>query len=610
MALKKYHKTAQLYNKNGTDTSNGFVNRAYLNSIGEVGDSGNHTISEYIDISAFEQITISGMGATTASITDVFYNANHEKVSYFVVDVVPKTVNVPSNAKYIRVTVANSRKDTLMLNGGSTALDYEAYGIVPIDWFYRRYETATDAATTLPVEIFTDGQPVSSYTIKGNTTTSGTPSPQNPITISGVGNKTANLWNVTGATSGYLTDGGAITPSDYYYTTDYIVVKADTNYRYSLTSNFGGNRLFRVSYYDTSKTFISNSTSSAFGDGAWSVVWTTPANAKYIRIAYINPADTTKSDTYKMMSEGSTALPYEPYGMYKISISSNGVALSPMYFSQQLMDINGTVDNYVSTGTATYNINKKVFDGSEDWQIEMTDNFYMNTPLSGNTGRATVLCTHQVSTSSSYITGENCFISPSGRFNFTTSAVTHTVNDFKTWLQQQYANGTPVTVYYVLATPTTETVTAPSIPTTGGEVSIDVDTTVKPSEFDLTYHGWHEHQPKKKSANLWNEEYPDLSETAIYVPLNVGEGNFTLSTNFQAVNNVTDIFLLSGNVTSGINSSVNGAYAGKNITTASIDGYVTVAYRQYAQPYTGALPYCEVMLNEGSTALPYVPYWE
>jgi hypothetical protein len=76
--------------------------------------------------------------------------------------------------------------------------------------------------------------------------------------------------------------------------------------------------------------------------------------------------------------------------------------------------------------------------------------------------------------------------------------------DFKTHLAQQYANGTPVIIYYVLATPETTTLNEPlmgigdyadsitatqsqvSIPTTAGENAITFGTTVQPSEFDIT----------------------------------------------------------------------------------------------------------------------------
>lgn len=108
--------------------------------------------------------------------------------------------------------------------------------------------------------------------------------------------------------------------------------------------------------------------------------------------------------------------------------------------------------------------------------------------------------------------------------------------------------------------------------------------------------------------NLWDEEYTNISSTAVYRPLFVGDGTFTLSTNFQLFNSATDIFLLPGIASSGINSSTNGAYDGKSITATSVGGYVTIAYRKYARPSSGAITECKTMLNLGSTALPYSPY--
>lgn len=108
--------------------------------------------------------------------------------------------------------------------------------------------------------------------------------------------------------------------------------------------------------------------------------------------------------------------------------------------------------------------------------------------------------------------------------------------------------------------------------------------------------------------NLWDEDYTGINTNAIYRPLFVGDGVFTLSTNFKLNGNITDIFLLSGNVSSGISSSINGAYEGKNITVQSVDGYITIAYRANARPSSGSLPYCKTMLNRGSTPLPYESY--
>ena len=60
---------------------------------------------------------------------------------------------------------------------------------------YREYGTDTDTITSLPKTIIGDGQPISSYTIKGNMSQSGTPTPSNPIYPTECGDKTANLFD-------------------------------------------------------------------------------------------------------------------------------------------------------------------------------------------------------------------------------------------------------------------------------------------------------------------------------------------------------------------------------------------------------------------------------
>jgi hypothetical protein len=80
----------------------------------------------------------------------------------------------------------------------------------------------------------------------------------------------------------------------------------------------------------------------------------------------------------------------------------------------------------------------------------------------------------------------------------------NTVKGLKEYFAAQYAAGTPVTVWYVLAEPETGTVNEPlmkignyadslttSIPCTAGENTLDVQTTVQPSEVTAGFSGWH-----------------------------------------------------------------------------------------------------------------------
>ena len=87
----------------------------------------------------------------------------------------------------------------------------------------------------------------------------------------------------------------------------------------------------------------------------------------------------------------------------------------------------------------------------------------------------------------------------------------------------------------------------------------------------------------------------------------VGVGDFTLSTDYIGNNIQRDIFFLPGNVESGASSSINGVNRGSPRTVTSVDGYVTVAIRKQNDDDLNPANY-HIMLNEGSTALPYEPY--
>jgi len=93
--------------------------------------------------------------------------------------------------------------------------------------------------------------------------------------------------------------------------------------------------------------------------------------------------------------------------------------------------------------------------------------------------------------------------------------------------------------------------------------------------------------------------------TIIYVPIYVGEGTFTLSTNFPD-NNTRDVFFMAGSVSSGASSSGNGVSITTPRTRTAVNGYVTVATR-YNSLRENPANY-NYMLNIGSTALPYQPY--
>ena len=123
---------------------------------------------------------------------------------------------------------------------------------------------------------------------------------------------------------------------------------------------------------------------------------------------------------------------------------------------------------------------------------------------------------------------------------------------------------------------------------------------------DLTMQGWTE-QAQYEGKNLFDKSEIVLSGTTItYMPVNVGDGEYTLSTNYISPGR-NDVFFLPGNVNTGASSLSNGVEHGTSRTVTSENGYVTVALRLSSDGTTSPLDY-QIMLNEGSTALPYEPY--
>jgi hypothetical protein len=184
---------------------------------------------------------------------------------------------------------------------------------------------------------------------------------------------------------------------------------------------------------------------------------------------------------------------YEPYG-YKIPISSADTT-TPIYLGE------------VQT---TRQIKKVVFDGTEEWtssygSFRFTLNGYLRV-------RGWIpYCSHYkgidfVTGGDNLQNGETAFLLTNSGNNYLYVCDTSitTANAFKTYLQQQYAAGTPVCVWYVLATEETAVVNEPlmrigdyadevsnaaTIPTVNGSNTFDVDTTVKPSEVYIKYKG-------------------------------------------------------------------------------------------------------------------------
>ena len=179
---------------------------------------------------------------------------------------------------------------------------------------------------------------------------------------------------------------------------------------------------------------------------------------------------------------GDAATPYEPYHE---PITTPIYLPTPLY-SDEMMRSDGSrdvkFDKLVLTGEETFTTHKTFEDGTISIRI----------PSSKVKANGIIYCTHLQNVSfaelynskkqgiASHLKNDldNLYCLISG---FTK------VTQYKDFFRNEYSAGTPVTVWYQLAEPTTETFTVPKIPTISGTTVIDVDTAVKPTEIYIKY---------------------------------------------------------------------------------------------------------------------------
>lgn len=190
-------------------------------------------------------------------------------------------------------------------------------------------------------------------------------------------------------------------------------------------------------------------------------------------------------------------------GEYAIPVVCGG-STNNIYLSEPIRKLGTYTDTAASTDTASRVIGKYEFTGNENWNIHgsIASWFYVDnafTPTLPTTTQENIdmITSHYdvrpYSTASGLSNGQCTCGNPAGdtsRFRFIIKDTGYsTVTDFTDWLKAQYQNGTPVTVWYVLATPTTESFTAPTIPTSNGSNTLNVNTTLAPSNVYIKYKG-------------------------------------------------------------------------------------------------------------------------
>lgn len=350
-------------------------------------------------------------------------------------------------------------------------------GTTWVDTTLRQYKTATDTFTTLPAAIYADGNNAT-VGISGNTTQSGTPTPDNPIMPEGTGERTGNLFDITVATSRkYVRDtDGTLRNSDDSYASDYIDVSNTTTLYPQYFTDASPVKQW-AAFYDSSKTFVS-------GFSGYNRAITVPNDAAYVRLTvdnnYVNNLTVSSSELES----------YEPYGI-EIPILNNSqttnVYLGEVQSTRRVKKQVVTISRIIESGTPNMKIAVVALDTSL---------------VSPRTALSTVVPYGNASTPETfyYVNANNI-------------GMVGAVGDTDEQITAKYEGSI---LYYGIAETTgivneplmkignyADTVSGITIPTITSKDTFDVDTTLKPSEVELTYTGWHDASVKEWDGSDW-----------------------------------------------------------------------------------------------------------
>lgn len=368
-----------------------------------------------------------------------------------------------------------------------------------IKWLYLDLYLNIDGVP--PFTFISNGSPIIDYTIYGNTETSGTPTPVSPVIPSGVGEKTSNLFDISTAalgkwinSAGEENTSGVATQEYKLNHTDYIPVEPNTEYVFSYDGDYSVASTAAMCWFNADKEIISKSDYSIGGQKVYSFSATAPSNAAYCIVNFSGYNGVGKSDM--IFAVGSTPPSYEPFG-YKVTVSC-GDTLTNIYLGET---------------QSTRNIKKLVLTGEERFVYDSTYTrfrFTMPNSLILGVRRTPVICTHFSAITDgrpiAEVTNNTIYSDSISQNRWWIEAEDFTsANDFKAYLAAQYAAGTPVTIWYILAESETGIVNEPlmkigdyadsinyeqtvvSIPTVNGRNTFDVLGDVEPSNVELTY---------------------------------------------------------------------------------------------------------------------------
>lgn len=217
----------------------------------------------------------------------------------------------------------------------------------------------------------------------------------------------------------------------------------------------------------------------------------TPASAYSITGKLVQSSSPTPTSPAYALEVGTLVSSGEHNGEYAIPITT-GAGTQTVYLFTPLRKIDTYADVFSSAGTITRRIGKVVLDGTESFTNTTSAVAYTPKDSSHNMIMMTnsvCVCSHYIYSGKSISSSPNNSITTNGGNGQGIFIKTDYAGDkaaFATYAAAQYANGTPITIWFVLAEPITETFAhPPAILLTDGNNTISIDGTA-PSDFSIT----------------------------------------------------------------------------------------------------------------------------
>ena len=290
-----------------------------------------------------------------------------------------------------------------------------------------------------------------------------------------------NLFDKNDIIDGKRVDAKGIVTINGAKISNYIKVRPNT--QYYLANVIGLSTWYTGGYFDKDKKFISQLNVS--GSFPTSGKITTPINCYYIVLNILVNNNLLDVDN-TIISFGSTPIDYEPF---------TGLETTTVQLNQPLRELPNGVKDTIENGVVTRRVGERTFNGSEEWTKNSgndSSNWMYYIPISKTRGKG--LCNSLAYKTIDAI-NQGAKLNNVG-FNLDHNAnvmyvnvgyymeqagLTNTVDNLKTWLQSN-----PITVWYELATPTTEQITLPTLPSWYPYTNAWVGTELQPSFVE-----WH-----------------------------------------------------------------------------------------------------------------------